>query len=96
MSTKNKKNNVEKKSNKIFVLTCEDASHLGGPMGSEYTEFLWNKLFSDRDKAKAHAEKYADRDGEGEEYKTNWQGKGKEISWDSGPYIFTIKEEKVL
>jgi hypothetical protein len=92
----------ETKNKKIFNLVCEDASHLGGPMGTEYTEYMWSKLFSSKEKAKAYAEKFSGvkskslRWKEEEEYEPEWQRDGKELSWDSGPYVFTIKEEKVL
>jgi hypothetical protein len=75
--------------NKIYLLICEDASSLGGPMGSQHTDFMWIKPFSDRDKAKTYAEKYAKRKAD------KWNGI-KILEWDSGPYYFTIKEEKVL
>jgi len=82
----------EKEVNKIFMLTCEDASNLGGSMAYATTEYMWSKLFRSQDKAKAYAEKYAKQPKD----EVRWQGRGKEISWDSGPYFFEIKEEKVL
>jgi hypothetical protein len=78
--------------NKIFSLICEDAGSLGGPMAYATTEYRWTKLFSSKEKAKGCAEKYAKRPKD----EIRWQGRGKEIIWDSGPYFFTIKEEKVL
>jgi hypothetical protein len=42
---------------KTYVLKSENLTHLGGPMGTEYTYDNWMKYFSDPDKAKAYAEK---------------------------------------
>jgi hypothetical protein len=61
-------------------------------MGSERTDFMWVKPFSTKHNAKAYAEECAERPKD----KVRWQGRGKTITWDSGPYYFTIKEEKVL
>ena len=82
----------EKEINKIFTLICENVFARGGPMAYPTTEFRWSKLFSDKDKAKAYAEEYYGRGPE----PRRWQKNGKELFWDSGPYIFIIKEEKVL
>lgn len=40
----------------IWQLTAEDHSHLGGPMGTEYTTTLWTKLFTTRSGAKNYVE----------------------------------------
>ena len=98
MLTKNKKkSNTKKPGNKIFTLICEDASHLGGSMGTEYTTLLWTKIFTDKDKAKEYAKKKVGK-GRGlyDDDEDRWQKNGRELCWDSGPYIFTIKEEKIL
>jgi hypothetical protein len=36
---------------KVWKVTKEDLSHLGGPMGSEYTTTILTKLFSEKEKA---------------------------------------------
>ena len=41
----------------IFNMESENLSHLGGPMGSEYTTTNWVKPFASLDEAKAYAEK---------------------------------------
>ena len=41
----------------IFKLVSTDMTHLGGPMGSEYTTTNFVKYFSSVDNAKKHAEK---------------------------------------
>ena len=41
---------------KIYILTCEDASHLGGPMGSEYTTPVETEIFKSLKSAQAYAE----------------------------------------
>jgi hypothetical protein len=46
---------MEYKMKPVFQLTCEDASNLGGPMGSEYTTTLWTELFTEREKAVKYA-----------------------------------------
>lgn len=72
----------------VFNLICEDASHLGGPMGTEYTTHLWTKTFSSVDKAKAYAEKYCKK----EEFR--WE-KGERGKWfvDARTHIFTIERQ---
>jgi hypothetical protein len=44
--------------NKIFILECEDLSHLGGPMGTEYTTPVFTEIFSSVKKAKEYAETF--------------------------------------
>ena len=78
----------------IYNLICEDASHLGGPMGSEYTEHIFTKPFSDLQKAKNYAVKYSER-----KYWEDWMKwkKDGKNSWylDEGSYIFTIERKEV-
>ena len=76
----------------VYNLTCEDASHLGGPMGTEYTTHVFTKPFTTLQKAKQHAHKY----------QKNWPEHAKwiqdsPIRWhvDSGAYIFEVKKMKV-
>lgn len=42
---------------KFYTLVNEDLTHLGGPMGSEYTTTRWEKYFETLTKAQAYAEK---------------------------------------
>ena len=41
----------------MYKLRNEDLTHLGGPMGAEYTTTRYNKYFTTVDKAKNFAEK---------------------------------------
>jgi hypothetical protein len=68
----------------VYNLECEDASHLGGPMGTEYTTTLWVKPFASMQAAKKYAVKYAKRGKD--EPPPDW----KKRSWDAGAYIFTV------
>ncbi len=72
---------------KIYMLTCEDASHLGGPMGTEYTTTMWNKLFNSVELAKKHAEDFTKQKGDWSREEGYW-------SWDAGAYIFIIRKVK--
>ena len=75
---------------KIFNLTCENAN-LGGPMGFESTTYMYTKPFKTLARAKAYAEgsvKYWPIWAE-------WKREGNEWAVDCGPYIFTIKKEKI-
>lgn len=40
-----------------YRLVSENLTHLGGPMGTEYTTTNWTKYFSSFDKAKTYARK---------------------------------------
>jgi hypothetical protein len=76
----------------LYLLTCEDASHLGGPMGSEYTIKVFSKPFSTLPKAKAHARKY---NGEWPSW-AKWKKIEKDV-WevDARTHIYTIVKQKV-
>lgn len=41
----------------MYVLKSENLSHLGGPMGSEYTTTNWRKFYKKSKNAKLFAEK---------------------------------------
>lgn len=70
----------------MFILSCEDASHLGGPMGTEYTTHLFSKVFSSVDKAKEFAQSYQ------KIWPTwaKWYTDGTKYWVDSGTYIWKI------
>jgi len=40
----------------VYYVTATDMTHLGGPMGSEYTVDMWTKYFPTEAKAKKFAE----------------------------------------
>ena len=72
-----------------FILVCEDASHLGGPMGSEYTEHVFSKVFPSSMEAQEYAVKYQDKKHWPEWAEWNMQSNGS-LTCDSGRYIWTI------
>ena len=80
-------------SEKISTLVCEDASHLGGPMGSEYTTFVFSKPFGSVESAKKYAVKYQKG---GFPTWAGWKKSGRNrIVCDSGAYIWTITTQEV-
>ena len=54
----------------VYNLTCEDASHFGGPMGSEYTTHIFTKPFTTPKRAKKYAADYV------KEEKLEWTKRG--------------------
>ena len=48
---------------RAFVLQCDDHSHLGGPMGTEYVTSMWVRIFGTREKAVNYAIKYCKEKG---------------------------------
>ena len=64
---------------KIYQLTSENLSGLGGPMGSERTTINWVKPFESLEAA----QKYAENDYEGKD-KIKWTKDKKEAQWCSG------------
>jgi hypothetical protein len=48
---------MSKQAETFFELKSEDMTHLGGPMGSDYTKENWHKLFKSLGSAKACAER---------------------------------------
>jgi hypothetical protein len=83
----------------VYNLELEDASHLGGPMGTEYTTTIWVKPFASMQRAKAYAEKYAKKKGNEREPEwkksQNTDGTNKHVFWDAGAYIFNIHRVKI-
>ena len=74
----------------VYNLICEDASHLGGPMGTEYTTHVFTKSFTTPKRAKQHAEEYVGEKIEWTKRKTG------EWSADARTHIFHIKGQQVL
>jgi len=79
----------------IYNLTCEDASHLGGPMGSEYTTHIFTKPFTTVKRAKQYAVNYVKKYHDD---KLEWNANYKKHEWscDARTHIFHIKGEQVL
>ena len=78
----------------FYSLRRSDASHLGGPMGSEYTTTDWVKLFDSEKKAKEFAKGDAGRQPEWKEGLLI--GDVRYLTWDAGSHIYTIKKEEVI
>jgi plasmid replication initiation protein len=72
----------------LFMMVCEDASHLGGPMGTEYTTHIFSKVFRSVKAAKLCAEKYRTEKTGGTV--TDWRKNGDLHYWDAGMFIFRI------
>jgi hypothetical protein len=71
----------------IFNLECEDASHLGGPMGTEHTTLVFTQPCRTLERAKEFAENYATTPRPAtwqQDSRGNW-------SWDAVTHIFSIK-----
>jgi len=76
----------------VFNLTATDMSHLGGPMGTEYTNTMFVKTF----KSVENAQKYAQKDYK--ESIIDWKKDGRNAwtSGDLGWVEYTINKVKVL
>jgi hypothetical protein len=81
-----------KASMEIYVATVEDASHLGGPMGSEYTVPIAQKTFTTYDKALKWLEQWNDGEPLGEAVA---QSSGTSWGWDIRVYIVHIDKRTV-
>lgn len=76
---------------KIFwKVTSEDLTHLGGPMGTEYTTVNWVKVFSSKDKALSYIRK-----DYGKELRDPYSIKGERARWDLGYVGYTLEPLKV-
>lgn len=80
----------------VYELKCEDASALGGPMGTEQTEFLWNELHKKKETAQKAALKHRKTSLYGGKVDADWKKNGKQLVWDAGSYIYTISKKEVL
>jgi len=76
---------------KVYNLACEDASHLGGMMGTEYTTHMFSRLFTTLEKAQKYAESY----GSGFPEWASWEQDKKHYWCDSGAFIWTITPQDV-
>ena len=82
----------------MYELTSQNLTHLGGPMGSEYTYDNWRKFFTTIELAKKYAQKDYNKDGPAPEF-IKWKKENKDCitSQDLGYvqyYIRTVKCEK--
>lgn len=81
---------MKKQPIEIYELLSENLSHLGGPMGSEYTTDNWRKHFDDVELAK----KYAEKDFKN---KIKWQkSPSGYCSGDLHFVMYTIKKLKII
>lgn len=74
----------------MYQLIAEDLSHLGGPMGSEYTTEMFRRFFTTLDKAKEAANRHYNRDMKRGPIKWEKDGRGVtsgDLSW----VMYTIK-----
>ena len=85
---------AEKK--KVYLLECEDASGMGGPMGTEYTEHLWTKPFSSIEKAKKYAEEFIEKYWGKGEVSVSWKKYPGYVFWDARSHGFTIKPQYIM
>ncbi len=74
---------------KAYVLEIEDATNLGGPMGTEYTSTVGIELFETESAAKKYAEQHCKKE------KGEWVKSGDHSSWDAGGFIYTIRIQEV-
>jgi len=73
----------------VFNLICEDASHLGGPMGTEYTTHVFTKPFVSVEKAKEFAKKYQKKWPEHATWKRDGRNR---LYCDATYYIWAIEK----
>lgn len=81
---------MSKKQAKIYVLTCESASNLGGPMGSESTQHIFSKLFKTLTAAKLYAKQYNI-----EWDHVTWQRYGRKWACDARTHLYSITLENL-
>ena len=81
----------------VYELLCEDYSGLGGPMGTEKTYPIFNKLYSTTKKAKEAAGKDHARRGGKDGEPIRWRKVGGNLySGDLRSHGYTIAKKKVL
>lgn len=76
----------------VFNLTATDMSHLGGPMGTEYTSINFVKSFKNLE----NAQKYAQKDCKRFVIKWKKDGRNSWTSGDLGWVEYTIDKVKLL
>ena len=80
-----------------YKLKCEDASNLGGPMGTESTSLMFVNAFSTEEKAKNYVRDWcAERNISIPYHSSKWNNYNYGIVMDSGPFIFTITKDEIL
>jgi len=80
----------------VYLLICEDASNLGGPMGSEYTTHVFSKVFSSLQSAKDYAKAHRERRGGKWPDWAEWK-RDRKTHWhvDAGTHIYKIDYQEV-
>ena len=77
---------------KIYMLICEDASNLGGPMGSESTYHVFSKPFSSLGGAKEYAKSHNGKINKAPmDWKWRRDGKNR-WSIDARTHLYSIEE----
>ncbi len=79
----------------IYKLLIEDATHLGGPMGTEYTTPILRKSFIKQEKAIDFANKWMRKETKDKDYKIDFKRDRNRIYSDERFVIVTIEKEKV-
>jgi hypothetical protein len=74
-----------------YELHIEDASHLGGPMGTEYTTTISKKSYLTLTEAKQAALKYVRKHGGDPTHEIKWNKSGSHYYSDERFVIVTIK-----
>ena len=78
----------------FYELVCEDYTHLGGPMGSEYTTTIFRKAFSTVGKAKKYAEN--DHQKRRHDVEIKWKNDNRIIySGDLLSHAYSISKQKI-
>lgn len=69
----------------VYELVKEDWTHLGGPMGSEYTTTIWNRIFTTLERAKevAQNDHMEDDDRRNIRWKLHSRGNEKKVWFSS-------------
>lgn len=79
----------------IYNVVCEDATHLGGAMGTEYTTIKWTRHFASNAKAvkfaEAHIAKYSTP-----EYPNELERHGERQVCDTGHEIIIVYRAELL
>lgn len=75
---------------KIFKLVSENMTHLGGPMGTEYTYPNWTRYFSSVEKAKAYALKDYRKETANKKANLMWLKDGKGVRTEDLSFVMYL------
>lgn len=80
----------------MYILSCEDATCLGGTVGMEHTSHLWHRSFSSREKAIQYAINYCKRQKCDEHIVDACKKLKRRNAVDAYAYIFSISLETIF